>query len=47
MSSDNPDPDNNPDTPNYQARYDLNGDCNIDIVAIMLVAANWRETCAE
>jgi Leucine-rich repeat (LRR) protein len=44
-SCDNPDPDNNPDTPNYEARYDLDDDCDIDVVDIMLVAAHWGETC--
>jgi hypothetical protein len=40
-----PDPDNNPDTPNYEARYDLDADCDIDIVDIMLVVKHWGETC--
>ena len=44
-SCDNPDPDNNPDTPNYEARYDLDDDGDIDIVDIMLVVAHWGETC--
>jgi len=44
-SCENPDPDNNPDTPNYEAHYDLNDDCKIDIVDIMLVATHWGETC--
>ena len=44
-SCDNPDPDNNPDTPNYEARYDLDDDCDIDIVDIMLVVAHWGEHC--
>ena len=39
------DPDNNPDTPNYEGRYDLNHDCNINIVDIMLVSAHWGERC--
>ena len=33
------------DTPNYEARYDLDHDCNIDIVDIMLVVVHWGETC--
>jgi hypothetical protein len=44
-SCENTDPDNNPDTPNYESRYDLDHDCDIDIVDIMLVAAHWGETC--
>jgi len=44
-SCDSPDPDNNPNTPNYESRYDLDHDCDIDIVDIMLVAAHWGETC--
>jgi len=44
-SCDNPDPDNNPDTPNYESHYDLDGDCDIDIVDIMLVVTHWGETC--
>ena len=39
------DPDNDPDTPNYEARYDLDNDCDIDIVDIMLVVVHWGETC--
>jgi len=44
-SCDNPDPDNNPGTPNYESRYNLDHDCDIDIVDIMLVATHWGETC--
>ena len=44
-SCDNPDPDNDPDTPNYECLYDMDGDCDIDIVDIMKVAADWGETC--
>jgi RHS repeat-associated protein len=46
-SCDNPDPDNNPDTPNYDPLYDLDGDCEITVVDIMMVAARWRETCEQ
>ena len=42
-SCENPDPDNNPATPNYEARYDLDHDCDIDIVDIMLVAVHWGD----
>ena len=40
-----PDPDNNPDTPNYEAWYDIDGDCDIDIVDIMQVVKHWGEVC--
>jgi murein DD-endopeptidase MepM/ murein hydrolase activator NlpD len=40
-----PDPDNNPGTPNYEAWYDIDGDCDIDIVDIMLVVKHWGEVC--
>ena len=43
----NPDPDDNPDTPNYEAKYDLDGDKDIDIVDIMLVVAHWGESCYD
>ena len=44
-SRENPDPDNNPETPNYDARYDIDQDDDIDIVDVMLVVAHWGETC--
>jgi hypothetical protein len=44
-SCENPDPDNNGDTPNYEARYDINQDCIINVVDIMLVVKHWEETC--
>ncbi len=42
-SCDDPDPDNNLDTPNYESHYDLDEDCDIDIVDIMLVVAHWGD----
>ena len=36
---------NHPATPNYDARYDLDDDCDIDIVDIMLVVKRWGESC--
>ncbi len=45
-SCENPDPDNDPNTPNYEARYDLNDDCSINIVDIMMVAVDWGESCS-
>jgi photosystem II stability/assembly factor-like uncharacterized protein len=45
-SCDNPDPDNNPNTPNYNPLYDIDDDCDIDIVDIMLVVKHWGETCS-
>jgi hypothetical protein len=41
-SCDDPDPDDDPNTPNYDSRYDLTEDCVINIVDIMLVVAHWR-----
>ena len=41
----NPDPDNDPDTPNYDPVYDIDKDCDIDIVDIMKVVVWWGETC--
>ena len=32
--------------PCYAPRYDLNGDCDIDIVDIMLAVARWGEVCS-
>ena len=46
-SCDNPDPDNDPDTPNYAAAYDLDSDCDIDIVDIMAVAGRWGCQCGD
>jgi len=31
--------------PDWDARYDLDGDGNIDIVDIMMVAVDWGESC--
>jgi hypothetical protein len=39
-----PDPDNNVDTPNYNALYDLDGDKTIGIVDIQTIAGLWRST---
>ena len=33
------------DDPEWEARYDLNGDGIITVVDIMLVSARWGETC--
>ena len=41
----NPDPDNDPDTPNYDPLCDVDHDCDIDVVDIVCVAAHWREIC--
>jgi murein DD-endopeptidase MepM/ murein hydrolase activator NlpD len=45
LSAANPDPDNDPTTPNYETLFDLDRDGDIDIVDIMRVAAQWGETC--
>ncbi len=44
-SCENPDPDNNSETPNYDPLYDIDDDCDIDIVDIMLVVVHWGESC--
>jgi hypothetical protein len=44
-SCEDPDPDDNDDTPNYDALCDVNNDCVIDIVDIMQVAMHWGDTC--
>lgn len=44
-SCDNPDPDNDSDTPNYEAHYDLDDDCDIDLEDMILVAAHWGNAC--
>ena len=41
----NPDPDNNPATPNYDPLCDINKDGVINVVDIMLVVAHWGEIC--
>lgn len=45
LTAADPDPDNDPLTPNYEARYDLDADGAIDVVDIMLVAGRWLERC--
>jgi len=40
----NRDPDNNLDTPNYNGLYDFDGDRDINVVDIQIVAALWRST---
>lgn len=45
LSAANPDPDNDPLTPNYEPHYDLNSDAVIDIIDIMLVSGRWLEQC--
>jgi len=36
-----PDPDNDLATPNYEARFDLGQDGDIDIVDVMRLTAHW------
>ena len=45
LTAANPDPDNDPLTPNYELLYDLNEDGVIDIVDIMLVTSRWLQRC--
>lgn len=40
-----PDPDNNPATPNYEPLYDLNNDGAITVIDIMMVAGRWQQSC--
>ena len=41
----NPDPDNNPVTPNYEPLYDVNGDRAITVLDIQMVAQRWQQSC--
>ncbi len=45
LNATNPDPDNDPTTPNYETLFDLDGDGIITVVDIMKVVAHWGETC--
>lgn len=40
-----PDPDDNPATPNYEAQFDLDLDGDIDSADIMQMAGRWRDPC--
>lgn len=44
LTAANPDPDGNPATPNYEARYDIDQDGDVDVVDIMLASAQWGTT---
>ena len=39
LTAANPDPDNDPATPNYESTFDVDDDLDIDVVDIMLSAA--------
>lgn len=45
LTAANPDPDGDPATPNYEARFDLDQDGDIDIADLMRVAGRWGESC--
>ena len=45
LTAANQDPDNNPTIPNYEARFDLDQDGDIDIVDIMKVTTHCGEDC--
>lgn len=45
ISLNDPDPDGNPATPNYDPRYDANHDGVIDVTDIGLVAGHWLQAC--
>jgi hypothetical protein len=40
-----PNPDGDDDTPNYDPLYDIDDNCIINVVDIMLVVKHWGETC--
>lgn len=46
-SRSNPNPDGNPDTPNYAVLYDLDGDGDIDGADAAMANTRWRERCAD
>lgn len=45
LTASNPDPDNNPVTPNYEPLYDVNGDRAITVLDIQMVAERWLQSC--
>lgn len=45
LTATNPDPDNNPNTPDYEARYDVDGNGVITTWDIMAVATYWGQAC--
>ena len=45
LSVTSPDPDGDPDTPNYETRFGMDRDGDVDIVDITRVAMRWGNTC--
>ncbi|MFQ5857510.1 MAG: dockerin type I domain-containing protein [Anaerolineae bacterium] len=45
LTAANPDPDGDPNTPNYGAAFDRDGDGEITVADIMEVAAQWDQGC--
>lgn len=45
LTASNPDPDNNPVTPNYEPLYDVNGDRAITVLDIQMVGERWLQNC--
>ncbi len=45
LTAANPDPDNNPVTPNYEPLYDVNGDRAITVLDIQMVTQRWQQNC--
>lgn len=45
LTAANPDPDGNPATPNYETRFDMDGDGDVDILDIMAVAKSFGVPC--
>ncbi|NOZ73320.1 MAG: peptidoglycan DD-metalloendopeptidase family protein [Chloroflexi bacterium] len=46
LSAATPNPDEDVTTPNYETRFDLDRDGDVDVVDIMHVAAQWGERCS-
>lgn len=47
LTAANPDPDNNPNTPNYEPQYDLEFDGVVDMLDIMDAAEEFGEFCDD
>jgi murein DD-endopeptidase MepM/ murein hydrolase activator NlpD len=46
LKASNPDPDNDPTTPNYETRFDVDEDGDVDVADVMHVAARWGQICS-
>jgi hypothetical protein len=45
LTAANPDPDDDPTTPNYESIYDVDSDGKIDVIDIQIVASHWNLPC--